>query len=386
MMLAIESDPTNHVLFSNRSASLASLGRYEEALTDAEKVVSIKPDWVRGYSRQGAALHGLGKMEDAARAYQGGLKIDPSNAQLKAALQEVLQSMSGGVDPMAMLSSLFNADIYDDIAAIPSLNEHLSDPTYKKMIDDIVANPSNLQNYFSDPRLEETIKQVLGRKMGPLGAGAQGGPGMEEERPKGPEAETKRQEEEPVPTPTRKEVSEEERKEMERKEKVESLKKEASKFYFGKNFVEALKAFEECLELDPENVAILNNKSAVLIELGQFDEAVKVATETVELARKIHADFKLIARALERMGNALLRQDKPEEALECFRKSVTEFRNPEVLKKIKNVEADLKKKAEMDYVDVEIALEEKEKGNVVWIPFVPIHLGRFEKETLHSHL
>jgi stress-induced-phosphoprotein 1 len=101
-----------------------------------------------------------------------------------------------------------------------------------------------------------------------------------------------------------------------------------------------------------------------LIELGQFDEAVKVATETVELARKIHADFKLIARALERMGNALLRQDKPEEALECFRKSVTEFRNPEVLKKIKNVEADLKKKAEMDYVDVEIALEEKEKGNV----------------------
>ncbi|ORX72064.1 TPR-like protein [Linderina pennispora] len=43
---AIEIDPTNHVLYSNRSASLASLKRYAEALKDAEKTVEIKP-WPR---------------------------------------------------------------------------------------------------------------------------------------------------------------------------------------------------------------------------------------------------------------------------------------------------------------------------------------------------
>jgi tetratricopeptide (TPR) repeat protein len=40
---AIELDPSNHVLFSNRSASHASLKDYEAALDDAKKCVSLKP-------------------------------------------------------------------------------------------------------------------------------------------------------------------------------------------------------------------------------------------------------------------------------------------------------------------------------------------------------
>ena len=39
---AIELDPSNHVLFSNRSASKAGLRDYEGALEDAEKV-SLRP-------------------------------------------------------------------------------------------------------------------------------------------------------------------------------------------------------------------------------------------------------------------------------------------------------------------------------------------------------
>jgi stress-induced-phosphoprotein 1 len=42
---AIEVDPSNHVLYSNRSASYCSLKKYDEALTDANKTIEIKPDW-----------------------------------------------------------------------------------------------------------------------------------------------------------------------------------------------------------------------------------------------------------------------------------------------------------------------------------------------------
>lgn len=44
---AIKHDPQNHVLYSNRSASYVSSGKFEEGLADAEQTVKIKPDWAR---------------------------------------------------------------------------------------------------------------------------------------------------------------------------------------------------------------------------------------------------------------------------------------------------------------------------------------------------
>ena len=42
---AIDLEPDNHLLYSNRSAAYAKAGKYTEALQDAEKVIELKPDW-----------------------------------------------------------------------------------------------------------------------------------------------------------------------------------------------------------------------------------------------------------------------------------------------------------------------------------------------------
>lgn len=44
---AINLDPNNHVLYSNRSASYSSLNKYNEALKDAEKTIELKSDWAK---------------------------------------------------------------------------------------------------------------------------------------------------------------------------------------------------------------------------------------------------------------------------------------------------------------------------------------------------
>lgn len=51
---AISLDPSNHVLYSNRSAAYASLSKFKEALDDAEKTVSLKPDWPKVFYGNGS--------------------------------------------------------------------------------------------------------------------------------------------------------------------------------------------------------------------------------------------------------------------------------------------------------------------------------------------
>ena len=86
---AIAIEPTNHILYSNRSAAYASKKDYEHALEDATKVTEIKPDWAKGWGRKGAAMHGLGDLLGAHDAYVEGLKLDPANAQNKNGLASV---------------------------------------------------------------------------------------------------------------------------------------------------------------------------------------------------------------------------------------------------------------------------------------------------------
>ncbi|KAI8800123.1 beta-lactamase-like protein [Cladochytrium replicatum] len=74
-----DEDPTILLatLLSNRAASLISLRKFEEALEDAEQVVMVRPEWVKGHFRRGDALMGLGRNKEALASFEEALKIEP---------------------------------------------------------------------------------------------------------------------------------------------------------------------------------------------------------------------------------------------------------------------------------------------------------------------
>lgn len=86
---AIEENPSDHTIYGNRSASYNNLKKYDLALADGEKAIQIKSDWSKGYQRKAMALHGMGKLEDAYAAYETGLKIEPTNAQIQSGMKAV---------------------------------------------------------------------------------------------------------------------------------------------------------------------------------------------------------------------------------------------------------------------------------------------------------
>lgn len=104
---AINLDPSNHVLFSNRSAAYAKAGKYELALKDADQTIALNPTWAKGYSRKGSALSYMEKYVDAFEVYQKGLEIDPNNQALQqgqaeirnAVLSQLMKGQPMDVDP-----------------------------------------------------------------------------------------------------------------------------------------------------------------------------------------------------------------------------------------------------------------------------------------------
>jgi len=85
---AINHAPDDEKLYSNRSACYMKQKKYEKALEDASKSISINQSWTKAYFRQGQALRGLQRWEDAINAFAEGRFRDPANPEWEKEIQK----------------------------------------------------------------------------------------------------------------------------------------------------------------------------------------------------------------------------------------------------------------------------------------------------------
>eukprot|EP00029_Vermamoeba_vermiformis_P011162 TRINITY_DN6072_c0_g1_i1.p1 TRINITY_DN6072_c0_g1~~TRINITY_DN6072_c0_g1_i1.p1 ORF type:complete len:420 (-),score=78.62 TRINITY_DN6072_c0_g1_i1:124-1383(-) len=86
---ALQLDPQNYILYSNRSAVFIQLKNYELALSDADMSIKLNPTWAKGYHRKGVALFLLDKHEEAKTVLSKAHDLDPSNETITVSLEEV---------------------------------------------------------------------------------------------------------------------------------------------------------------------------------------------------------------------------------------------------------------------------------------------------------
>jgi stress-induced-phosphoprotein 1 len=60
--------------------------------------------------------------------------------------------------------------------------------------------------------------------------------------------------------------------------------------------------------------------------MGEYDKVIADCDAAVERGRELRADYKMVARALTRKGNALVKKGDLPAAIETFHKSLTEHR------------------------------------------------------------
>ncbi|KAG0661903.1 hypothetical protein C6P44_002465 [Monosporozyma unispora] len=97
------------------------------------------------------------------------------------------------------------------------------------------------------------------------------------------------------------------------KAKAEALKLEGNKAIAQKDFNLAIKKYTEAINVLPTNAVYYANRAAAYTNLQKYDEAIKDA----EAAIKIDPDY---SKGYSRLAYAKYVQDKPEEALEAYKR------------------------------------------------------------------
>ncbi|GAB5363219.1 hypothetical protein AAMO2058_000864900 [Amorphochlora amoebiformis] len=92
---AIGYNQSDHTLWANRAAVGTVLRRYQGAKEDAEKCISLKPDWAKGYARLGQVLTKMGDYSGAKKTVALGISKDPSARFLTDQLGKICQ-LEGG--------------------------------------------------------------------------------------------------------------------------------------------------------------------------------------------------------------------------------------------------------------------------------------------------
>lgn len=340
---AIALDPTNHVLYSNRSAAHAKAENYEAALEDAEKTVSLNPNWSKGYSRKGSVLAYLSRYEEAIEAYRTGLRLEPTNQQLAQGLRDVER---------AMKESNLEAERLIRLYKNPRTREWMKDPEYvTKIAKPLVKNTYDIRNLnMEDERVAATITALWQADLDAESAMDVDPPAPE----KTPSTAPKQKEEPP-------------------KDKYEGLpenRKQAliqkdlgNDCYKKKEFDNAITHYEKAIEFDPTDITFYTNMAAVFFEQKEYEKCIKECEKAIEIGRENRADFKLIAKAFTRIGNAYKKMEQWKLAKTYFEKSMSEHRTPEIKTLLSEVERRIVEEERKAYIDPVKAEQEKELGN-----------------------
>lgn len=77
----IDLDPSNYILFSNRSKCNAALADFDAALSDATRCVELESGFVKGYFRKASAELQLGKLDAAEATATRGMALEDATSE-----------------------------------------------------------------------------------------------------------------------------------------------------------------------------------------------------------------------------------------------------------------------------------------------------------------
>jgi len=359
---ALDIDPSNQALYSNRSACYCSLQKFQEAAADARKAIELKPDWSRAYQRLGAALQGQKLFQDAIEAFTKASQLDPNNANIKqdiATCQAQLQQQRAQPNPFAEIAQLFTPDKLDSLRYNPLTQQFFNEPDFVQIIENIKRDPNSIMNYAQDKRLSTCMQVLLAPFLEKMKASQPQNAGETPSRDEHSSSDDEHEEPAPKPAPTPKP----EAPKRTANEEAEAEKLKGNELFKAGDLDGAIAHYDKAIEIEPHNITYTNNKASCLIKQKKFEEAIKLCKDAIEDGRENHADFEQIAKAYTKIASAYTGLNNLEEAIKALNASILEKKDPTVKRELTRLENLKAKRDAAAYENPEIAEQERIAGN-----------------------
>ena len=76
------------LLLSNRAACYIQLSKWTDAVRDANLIIQMRPDWVKGYYRRAEALYQMNEYAGALHDYKAAASKDPADTHIQFKIQK----------------------------------------------------------------------------------------------------------------------------------------------------------------------------------------------------------------------------------------------------------------------------------------------------------
>ena len=185
--------PSSHIYHSNLAAALMYLGQYSDVIDHCEQSISLKPTYVKAYSRMGSAQVQLKDFDGAIDTYRRGLEVDSTNVACRDGLADAevkrrqvqttpiasastSMPSSGGMPDLSSLASMLGGGGGDGGGG-GGLANLMSNPQMMQMAQSMMQNPQMMQMAQSMMQNPEMLGNLMGGGGAAPNAAAAGGAG-----------------------------------------------------------------------------------------------------------------------------------------------------------------------------------------------------------------
>lgn len=147
---AINRNPDDPKLYSNRAACYTKLAAFDLGLKDCDMCTKLDEKFIKGWIRKGKILQGMQQPSKALAAYQKALEIDPTNGEALDGYRTCTMAVHS--NPEEVRKKAMND---------PEIQSILKDPAMRLILEQMQSDPKAVQDHLRNPEVANKIQKLL---------------------------------------------------------------------------------------------------------------------------------------------------------------------------------------------------------------------------------